>query len=348
MQQQLGSTAPGLLAQPPPLFPGGIGARPKQSPQVAAAPAPAPAPVNIPSATHLYQAAVDPALMAYGQAYANPARGTATQASQAFATPPAQQVPCATAFSTPPTQPVPGVNPHVWMQQQQLLGAAAGLGTAATSRSASKEKEGKCLPEQYIEKSAINDPDVKAPSYYDFVHGIFRMLNEKVNEKNEPINDLLVYYEQITNYATQHRWSAVFSLHRSMCNEVELGMRNWSSEIKYRNASKHLNVASDLSELKRSHSVSSGGGAPPEKKVRHDKQRPRAASERPSNTFRGVANDDYCHLFNYQAKGCTYGFGRCNFKHECEKCGEKGVVVAHPAMFCPPKDCKSSGDSKQK
>ena len=287
MQQQPTSTVPGVPAGTPvmtaqqqqqlgnmnlapSLIPGGTGARQKQTPQVAAAPAPVIGqfPGSISSATHPYQAAVDPTLTAYGQAYANLARAPGTQAAQAFATPPAQQVPCAAAFGTPPTQPVPGVSPQVWMQQNPLLGAAAGLGSTTANRSASEKdkKEGKCLPEQYIEKSAINDPDVKAPSYYDFVHGIFRMLNEKVNEKNEPINDLLVYYEQITNYATQHRWSAVFSLHRSMCNEVELGMRNWASEIKYRNASKHLNVASDLSELKRNQSAGAGGGAPPRKK----------------------------------------------------------------------------------
>ena len=340
------------------------GARPKQTVQAV--------PPPVAAANQVYQAALDPALAAYAQAYSAPPRvqpGVHAATRAAAAAPvvaPVAQQPTVPGQMYPPQAPQPGVPPQVWMQQQPLIGAAAGLaGVAAAAPPPGDRREGKCLPENFIEKSALNDTEVKAPSYYDFVHGIFRMLKDMHNDRNESISDLLVYYEQLSSYATHHRWSAVFSLHRSMCNEVSIGMRSWDSEIKHRDVSKHLNTASDLSELKQKQaqsqnysqgqgsadvvsSVSSGGG-----KKGKNKNRPRLQSDMSfaSYVHQGQGQDKsdrpICRLYNHHARGCTFGANTCDFRHECATCEEKGIRgVAHPAMYCAIINAKPSDQKK--
>ena len=335
------------------------------------------------------QAALDPGLAAYSQAY--------NQARPPVPVPGVHQAPVVQqptpAYLAQPGYPYgqqavqQGMPAQDWLRSQPLLAAAAGLGSTAppqaaaaataaaprpTDRRARKENrdldnEGKCLPEQYIEKSALNDTDVKIPSYYDFMHGVFRMLDEKLNENGENINEYIIYYEQLSSYATHHKWSAVFSLHRSMCNEVERGMRSWSDEIKHRQTSKHLNSASDLSEMKqRKHEKESGahggggsgagatgGGAGGDRKgakSHHGNQnfRPRVQSDISSLHTKVSPDAPICSLFNYNQKGCTFGQGRCGYRHECEICEGKGKVATHPAMYCHIVSNVQKSDGKQK
>ena len=358
-----------VVQQPGPTVHTYPGARPKQQPIQPAPPPVAPGPVTAQptaQASQMYHAALDPSLGAYANAYTAQPRTAYQQpgvhaplqaAAPVYTAPgtalpgmlPPGPVPAAPGVA-PPGQALaaPGVNSQSWMQQQPLVAAAAGLGVQADKQQ--KEKEGKCLPETFIEKSAINDANIVIPSYYDFVHGIFRMLNEKLNEKHEPISDLIVYYEQITSYATHHRWPAVFSLHRSMANEVALGMRTWDAEIKHRNTAKHLNVASDLSEFKNkqaqnasqsqgqgqgSNNSSQGQGG--DGKKHKIKNRPRIQSDisytRSQSQFAASDDAPVCRLFNHNERGCTYG-GICDYRHVCDICELKGIKALHPAMYC--------------
>ena len=207
-----------------------------------------------PGAPAAAAAALDPALQAYGQAYAAYTPGHPAV--------PSQQVNVAPGSG-------PGIGPQAWLQQQPLLGAAAGVAAAPSLKSTAKF--GKCLPEYYIEQNASidEDADKSRPSYYEFVHGVLTLLIEKHVKNHEPIDELLLYYEQIANFATSHRWSAVYKLHTKMCNEVKIGLRSWSQEIRYNSTFKCFNAESDLSLKK----------ATSEKKQKFE-QRPRAKSER--------------------------------------------------------------------
>ena len=381
-QPSLVCNVPGVAAAPGMTLPTVHGgARPKTA--VAAAPPPG----------QLYQA-LDPGLTAYGQACASDRPTTAATApgvpgvhqapvvrqpgptlpgyQPAYPYNPAQFPVSAPQLGAPALQP--GTAAQAWIQSQPLLAAAAGLGAAASPaavpaaapRPAKKDRkesaadEGKCLPELFIEKSAINDCDVKVPSYYDFMHGVFRMLDEKLNENGENINEYIVYYEQITSFATQHRWPAVFSLHRSMCSEVERGMRSWSSEIKYRQTSKHLNTASDLSEVKQKKQANEksayggGNGAGDRKGGKNHSQNPRPRMQSDRTGFHSHSNKSdapICSLFNHNMVGCSYGANRCDYRHECQWCEERGVRAQHPAMYCQAitgSSKPSDGSSKQK
>ena len=279
-------------------------------------------------------AALDPGLQVYGQAYAAYAPVHAAP----------QHV---NAAPGPGAAPVPGIGPQAWLQQQPLLGAAAGI-AAAPSGTRSSAKFGKCLPEYYIEQSASIDEEAEKarPSYYEFMHAVFTLLVEKHVKDHQSVDDLLLYYEQITNFATSHKWNAVYRLHTRMCKEVSIGLRNWSQEIRFNKTFKVFNAESDLSLKKATSHGAGGAGGASNHKNHGQGARPRAQSERgPPRQGGGWsagggagASDDpdrpICRNFNWTARGCRFGSGTCGYRHECATCEEKGVKASHPAMYC--------------
>ena len=269
-------------------------------------------------------AALDPVHQAYGQAYAAYAPGQQAVPPQVAAAP----------------VPGPGAGHQAFLQQNPLLGAAAGIAAAPSTKSS---KLGKCLPEYYIEQSAslIDEAEKSRPSFYEFMHGVMTLLVEKHVKNGEPIDDLLLYYQQITNFTTSQKWYAVYNLHVRMSKEVAIGMRGWADEITYNKTFKHFNVESDLSYKK----SGSHGNPSNNAKPRPPPPRPRAQSERPTVSGGGHINEDddrpICRNYNFHARGCRYGADICNFRHECRLCDDKGVRVVHPGMFCPNRDGKS-------
>ena len=286
------------------------------------------------------QPGIDPSLAAYAQACA--AAATGNVGANQRAAPGAQATPTVPAAS----------DARSLLENNPLLAAACGLSRNAARAPATS---GKSVPENFIikvSKDKDKDKDRERVSYYDFIHGCFRLLLLRLTEDNKPVDDLIHYYEALTGFTTQYRWYAVYDLHQAITSEVEAGRREWADPIKFTLSYKFLTADTVLSNR-------SGSSNNEERKSRRDGYRPprhdsqRREHREPRDHGREAARDHRehapkrgpCNKYNTDPVGCPYGMS-CSFRHICQDCYAKGIELAHPSMWCILNGNNSAGAKK--
>ena len=280
------------------------------------APARAPAPV----------VDLDPALAAYAHAYAAAAKATNQSAANADVT-------------------APTLDAQSLLESNPLLAAACGISRASQR---SQTSASKCIPENFIIKSSSKDRDREKDrvSYYEFIHGCFRLLLLKLTEEHVPVDDLVKYFEALSGFATQYPWFAVYDLHQAITAEVEAGRRQWSDPIQFTFSYKFLSADTVLSARPAGGDGDRRSRRDGNRGPRHDSvRREHRADSRDHRDHRADSRDARredkvrapCDKYNHDAQGCSYGFS-CKYLHVCSDCFKKGIELAHPAIWCIMKD----------
>ena len=258
-----------------------------------------------------------------------------------------QQLPCGLAANVganhrccgqaAPPPVVPGNAANI-IAGNPLLAAACGTGNPGGAQHGST---GKSTPEQFIIKIKVKDRDVDTVSYYDFIHGAFRMLMLRLNEEQRAVDDMVTYFEALSGFATQYRWTAVLDLHRAITSEVEAGRRAWSDPIDYNFSYRFLNadtlLPSRAGEGGRGHPRRDGARGREARGDRRGSEYGREDGRRRGHMpDRGDSSNTVCNQYNYNSRGCRYG-SDCRYEHVCAECKARGAVGDHPAMYCPHK-----------
>ena len=201
---------------------------------------------------------------------------------------------------------------HEVINRNPLLAAACG----DTTRK--EQTDGKSMPEQFAYKDGVTSTAERI-SFYDFMHGAFRLLNLRLNYDHKPIDDRIVYFENLALCATTYKWSACYKLHCALMEQIQGGTRKWDDSIPSLLSHKYLNADEFIRER------GSGEKKPPkEHKGNNQKSEGGNSREKESGT---------CDDFNEKEYGCNFG-NKCRFHHECSECKKKGIRASHPAMYC--------------
>ena len=245
----------------------------------------------------------------------------------------AQAVAQAQAAATATSPGAIGPAPPPGLQAQQLLAAACGINSASRSTA---NAGGKLNPEKYIFKNKIvTDRDRERVTYYDFVYGVFRLLKHRLLDEHKPVDDLIIYYEQISGFARKYKWHAVHALHLEMMDEIEDDRRQWSDKIEFSTCFNHLNADNIVTQNERRPRSTVGH----RDRRDHDGSGSRDRGQSKGGDFK-KEKVGTCNEYNDHPGGCDFG-RHCRFNHHCSKCDEKGVKAIHPAMYC-----KGAGSQK--
>lgn len=227
-----------------------------------------------------------------------------------------------------------GVRAKQFLEDNPILAAACGLGSVAKKKPMT---DGKSLPEQFMWQrlNAEKERDIEKVSYYQFIHGLFRMLHLRLSEDHKPVDDMIKYYEAITGFACNYKWQSVYRLHNYLVSEIEDGRRQWQDPIHFTHAYFWLNSESVIiprDSERRSRSSTPRGGA---------RDRDRDGGSRDGAARHVTKREGTCNDYN-KVKGCDYG-ANCKYWHYCEDCYKQGKKLEHPVFFCNAKQSTGTG-----
>ena len=240
----------------------------------------------------------------------------------------------------PARQPAaqPGVTAAQLFADNPYLAAACGFGQAAGGTTPKQHTDGKSSAENFMYKTKAVDLEENAPTYYEFIHGAFRLLLLRLTEDNKPIADRLKYYEQLSSYATKYKWSAVYKLHKLTLEDIKNDLTDWDKP--FDQALKDRCFSNDAVVPDRS---VRGGRARDGVRSHSERRRTRDNSWDRSEDWgyagsvdrgRGRPRAKPCGQFNSQLRGCDWG-GSCKFDHVCSVCYDRNRMTrGHPAYMC--------------
>ena len=221
------------------------------------------------------------------------------------------------------------------MQENPYLAAAAGIQQLHLQK---KRDEGKLIAENFVNKG-MKDRDKL--TYKEFIHGALKMIMRRVKYENKPVLDLLVYYERLANFACQFPWPAVLDYHEYMTNEVVEERKSWATPVEFEDAvglltgdkgfKRPAGSDGDRSRDRRPHG---GGGRYRPASVSGGERHNDGYRDRGYRSMSADGDRPICKKYNGEMTGCDFG-KRCQYRHECSDCENRGVVACHPALWCP-------------